>query len=248
MIKKITSLQHPIVKHLVKLRKNSDYRFEHKTVVVEGIKLIQEVCAQYAPKLIITKDENIVPKGIDNKAILLVNEEIIDKITGMANSEGLLAEFPLPVPGELKGKKYLIALDGVSDPGNLGALLRTALALGWEGAFILEGSCDPFNEKALRASRGAVFRLPMAMGQWAEMENLIRKNRLTPLAADLEGKDLKQISSSKNGVLLVLSNEASGLSEEAKRVCEKVTIPMPGDMESLNVAVAGGILMYSLKY
>jgi TrmH family RNA methyltransferase len=247
MIKKITSLQHSLVKHLVKLRKNSDYRFEHKTVVVEGIKLIQELLAQYAPKQIITMDETLVPKGVDEKVIVLVNEEIINKITGMTKSEGILAEFPMPAPADLSGKKYLIALDGVSDPGNMGALLRTALALGWEGAYILEGSCDPFNEKAIRASRGAVFRLPMAIGHWDQLDNLIQKNRWKPIAADLEGEDLHKMPSFTNGILLVLSNEASGLSKEAKRVCEKVTIPMPGDMESLNVAVAGGILMYNLK-
>ncbi len=247
MMKKITSLQHPLVKHWVKLRKNSDYRFEHKAVMIEGVKLTKEICTQYAPKQVIALDEHLVPKGVDEKAVVLVTEEILRKITGMANSEGILAEMPMPAPADLNGRKYLIALDGVSDPGNMGALLRTALALGWEGAFILEGSCDPFNEKALRASRGAVFRLPLRVGHWDELEKLITKNKLQPVAADLEGKDLKLMPSDKSGKLLVLSNEASGLSDEAIRVCEKVTIPMPGDMESLNVAVAGGILMYSLK-
>ena len=84
------------------------------------------------------------------------------KISGMQTPEGLVVEIEMPKPAPLEGLKYLLALDGVSDPGNVGALLRTALALGWQGIFILDESCDPFNDKALRSARGATFRLPLA--------------------------------------------------------------------------------------
>ncbi len=247
MLKKITSLQHPIVKHLIKLRINSDYRYEHQSAVVEGTKLVHELCAQSKPKMVLSSDETLMPPGINQENGILATQDIINKITGMKNSEGILAEVALPPQMPLDKKKFVIALDEINDPGNMGTLVRTALALGWEGAFILEGSCDPFNEKAVRASRGAIFRLPLVQGGWDALESLIKNNKLHPIAADVHGKDLKKMEQKDNGILLVLGNEAHGLSEKAAQWCEKVTIPMPGPMESLNVAIAGGILMYNLK-
>ncbi len=236
-----------MVKHLVKLRKNSDYRYEHKSVVIEGVKLVREIAAHLEPKLVVALEEALIPQGIKQENVLIVANDLLQKISGTENSEGILAEVPMPEPNDLNKKKYIIALDKVNDPGNMGALLRTALALGWEGAFIVEGSCDPFNEKALRSSRGAIFRLPYTIGNWDTLETLIKQSKLTPYAADLQGKPLSKIPVQEGGVLLVLSNEAHGLSEQAKQGCERITIPMPGTMESLNVGVAGGILMYHFK-
>lgn len=245
MIKQVTSLQHPIVKHLVKLRKNSDYRHEHKSVLVEGIKFVNEICRTISPKTLLACDESLIPKKLKADSVIIVPEDILKKISGLLAPEGVLAEVPMPEMDKMSKKKYILALDGISDPGNMGTIIRTALALGWEGAYILEDSCDPFNEKALRAAKGATFRLPLALGDWSRLQEIIKENQLTPLAADLHGE---QISSQKSsGVLLVLSNEAHGLSETAKRICKRITIPMPGEMESLNVAVAGGILMYAIK-
>lgn len=246
MYKKITSLQHPVIKHLTKLRVNSDYRFEHHSAVVEGRKLVNELCLQSIPKLVLATEENLIPAKIPAENVLVVTPEMMDKITGMKHSEGILAEVPLPAQSSLDKKKYILALDEINDPGNMGTLLRTALALGWEGAFILEGSCDPFNEKAVRASRGAVFRLPLFQGKWDALEALIKNNSLVPIAADLNGTDLKQMDNKGKGCVLVLGNEAHGPSKKADALCQKVTIPMLGPMESLNVGVAGGILMYNL--
>jgi TrmH family RNA methyltransferase len=243
----IASLQHPLVKHLVKLRKNSDYRHEHKSLLIDGEKLVSEVCSKTSAHVVLALNETLIPQVVKAKDIVIVTEEIMHKISGMQSPEGILAEVPMPLSDPLTNKRYLIALDRVSDPGNMGTLLRTALALGWEGAFILEESCDPFNEKAIRAARGATFRLPTATGNWENLLKIIKQNQLTPFAADLEGKNPQKIKE-QNGILLVLSNEAHGLSKEAAAHCEKITIPMPGPMESLNVSVAGGILMYCLKH
>jgi len=245
-LRQLTSLQHPLVKHLVKLRQNHDYRIDHQSVVVEGIKPVTELCQLLKPKTILAYDESFIPQGIDAKDVVLVNESIMQKVSGMIHPEGILAEAPLPPGQTLQEMKYIIALDGINDPGNLGSLLRTALALGWEGAFILGESCDPFNEKAIRAARGATFRIPLRHGTWDELKDLVQKNKLTPVAGDVDGTPLKDFSLGK-GVLLVLGNEARGLSEEAAQFCQKATIPMPGEMESLNVGAAGAILMYVLR-
>jgi len=246
MLRRLTSIQHPIVKHLVKLRQNRDYRYDHKSIVVEGIKPVEELVHHGRFKTIVIYNEATIPLGAEADEIVVVNEAVMRKISGMENPEGLIVEIAMPQPASLKGMNYVIALDGVSDPGNMGTLLRSSLALGWDGAFILNNSCDPFNEKAIRAARGATFRLPLAWGDWNSLKQLVQGNKLTPLVADINGVDLAHMKKT-SGILLVMGNEAHGASKETKNFCQAVTISMPGAMESLNVAVAGGILMYALK-
>jgi TrmH family RNA methyltransferase len=245
MLPKITSLQNPLVKHLVKLRQNRDYRYDHQSLLIDGIKSIVDISRQAPPKILLTLDDTLIPPSLCANEIYCVTEAVMKKISGTVSPEGLVAEVPMPPPADLTSVRSLIALDQISDPGNLGTLLRTALALGWEGAFILEESCDPFNEKALRASRGATFRLPLGRGSWDVLKKIVQKNHLKPFVADLIGTPVWETARAGN-ILLVLSNEAHGVSETAKNFCEPITIPMAGDMESLNVAVAGGILMYLL--
>lgn len=246
ILRKITSLSHPIVKHLVKLRQNHHYRYDQQTAMVAGIKQVAEICQHCTPKLILTYDETFLPKEIHGSEVILVNEAIMQKVSGMVNPEALLVEVPLPKENSLNNMQYIVALDSINDPGNMGTLLRSALALGWEGVFILGNSCDPFNEKAIRSGRGACFRLPLRHGSWKELEELVQKNSLTPFLADLEGTPPEKLSF-KNGALIILSNEANGPSNKAKEICQKVTIPIVKEMESLNVAAAGAILMYILR-
>lgn len=240
----ITSLQHALVKHLVKLRLDHDYRYEQQMVVMEGIKPIQEITGPIK-RLIYT--ESYPPPQIKADEEWVVTETLMKKISGMTSSEGVMAEVPMPPFASLMGLRYILALDGINDPGNLGTLLRTALALGWEGIYLLPTSCDPYNEKAIRAARGAQFKCPLRIGTVEQLKDLIKDNHLKPFVADLEGQAPEQISHSAEGLLLVLGNEAHGASVAIKQICSKVTIRMPGEMESLNVAIAGGILMYVLR-
>jgi TrmH family RNA methyltransferase len=244
-IKRITSTNHPLVKHLTKLRQNRDYRYEHQSLVIEGIKPIEELARHTRFKLIVTYNEAMIPLGTEANEVLIVNDSVMKKISTMQSPEGLIAEIPMPEPASLKGMKYILALDGVSDPGNVGTMLRSALALGWQGVFILNDSCDPFNDKALRAARGATFHLPLSWGRIEQLKDLVKHNQLTPLVADISGKDLAKFSEN-SPVLLVMGNEAHGPSQEIKDFCKAITIAMPGFMESLNVSIAAGIMMYAL--
>ena len=244
-LKEITSLQHPLVKRLVKLRQNRGYRYSEQSVVIEGIKMVREIGSQTTPHVIMTQDPSLIPELTEN--VILVTEQILKKISGTQNPEGIVAEVPMPSSANMQGLDYILALDGISDPGNMGTLLRTALALDWKGAFILEGCCDPFNDKAQRAAKGATFRLPIAFGNWTELQNLSQENGWQPYLADLEGESLETFQP-PDKMLLVLGNEAHGASETAKMFCQKLTIPMSGQMESLNVSLAGGIIMYITQY
>ena len=157
-----------------------------------------------------------------------------------------------------------------------------------DGVFMLPGGCDPFNEKALRASRGAAFRLPTAIGRWSQLQSFADMHKMKLYAADPDQKgtwpssrtehishvvgtgtettdtlngesesifkdvvsneiDSIAIAAAKDALCLILGSEGQGLSENAYRSCDRVSIPMPGDFESLNVAVAGGILLYLLS-
>lgn len=244
-IRTITSLQNPLIKHLMHLRQNHDYRETHGTVVISGFKLVKEVSLHVPVKTLFVCDETLIPKEIKAESIFIVSENVMQKASGLKNPNGILAEVEMPKHKSLNGLKKIVALDKISDPGNLGTILRTALALHWDGAFILEDSCDPYNDKALSAAKGATFRLPIASGSWKDLEKLIKENGLAAFAADLEGIPLNEIKH-LDKMVLVLSHEAEGVSEEAAKRCDKVTIPISSDMESLNVAVAGGILMYVL--
>jgi len=128
----------------------------------------------------------------------------------------------------------------------------------WQGgAFLLPGCCDPFNEKALRASRGASFQLPLVSGNWLHLDALRNHYNMKILAAhpanDQKPRRISRLtrdftdSLADKPLCLVLGSEGCGLSERAKDSSELVSIPMTGEFESLNVSVAGGILLYMLQ-
>ncbi len=145
----------------------------------------------------------------------------------------------------LTNVRYLLACDRVQESGNIGTLMRTALALGWEGIFLTQGCADPFNDKALRASKGAPWSLPFRQGSCEELLALIGTLGAQPLVADLHGAPLSACKA-KPPLALILGSEGQGVDPKLKRGAASIAIPMRGRMESLNVAAAGAILMYSL--
>ncbi|MQM00516.1 hypothetical protein Taro_033256, partial [Colocasia esculenta] len=146
------------------------------------------------------------------------------------------------------------------DPGNLGTLLRSTMAFKWDGVFLLPSCCDPFNDKALRAARGASFQLTIIAGDWVHLEDLRDKFQMKMLAAHPE--NINETSFDRSSLILsqklaesladtplclTLGSEGHGLSQQAMCSSELVHIPMVGHFESLNVAVAGGIFLFILK-
>jgi RNA methyltransferase, TrmH family len=244
MMRVLTSLQHPLVKHLVKLRTDSAYRYEHQALVLEGVKPIQEVSSHIRKLLYTPSYASLVSPFSGEK--WEVTEAILNKISGMTSPEGVIAEVRMPSFVSLDKARHVLALDGISDPGNMGTLLRTALALGWDAVYFLPGSCDPFNEKAIRAARGAHFKLSLAKGTAEQLHEWVKRNQIQSVVADIKGEIPESVPAAKRR-LLVLGNEAHGASAAIRQFCQPLTIPMPGEMESLNVAIAGGILLYLLS-
>jgi len=160
---------------------------------------------------------------------------------------------PEPIVPLAAQSPRILVLPSITDPGNLGTLLRSALAFAYDGVWIGKESCDPFNRKALRASMGASLALDLREAEPDDLADLVRvadaKGMSVPaLAAALEegaadSGELRGIGAHA----LVLGNEFSGISEVWRKVCtQAVRIPVSPDVDSLNVAIAGSILMYEL--
>lgn len=230
LAKTITSLQHPLVGYWLSLRKERAFRKKEGQVLVTGERLIRELAPDF-PLTLLTSS----PCSIPAQEHYVVTPGILKKITGLEEPDGFAAVLPLPSPQNLHSCKHLLILDRLADPGNVGTLLRTARALGWEGVVITPGTADLFNDKALRAAKGATFHLP-----YMESEELDSFSQ--PLLADLTGTPLDQYPPAPCS--LILSSEAHG---PRSLSCPRISIPMHPGMESLNVAAAGAILLYALR-
>lgn len=238
---KITSVQNEIVKHLVKLRMEAAYRKEKQLALMEGKALIEE--SSKKPKRLFFTEECADFVETFEAEKIEVSSSVFKKISGIHEEKGVVGEYFLPGYSKLCGESKLLVFDAVSDPGNLGTLMRTALAFGWKHFFFLPGSADPFNDKVIRAARGAPFKSKLFQGTAKELKEWKEANGFTAFSADLKGASAESLS--KNEVdLLILGNEGHGISAEIKNISTPVTIPMSGEMESLNVAVAGAILLY----
>ncbi len=245
--KKIESLQHPIVKDLVKLRENHSWRDETKRVLIIGKKMVREVASLTPLNALFVSSLSLYTNDLHPQILYETSLAVMKKITGLAAPEGIAAEVLLPPSQDLSGKNYLLILDRIADPGNMGTILRTALALHWEGAIILDGCVDPFHEKALRASMGASFFLPLAHFSESELACFLASHNIPCYLAHMQGRSIEEFDTTPP-LALVLSSESQGSSLKMENICQKVAIPMKEGVDSLNVAIAGGILMYKMRH
>lgn len=239
---KILSLQHPFVKHWKKLREDKKYRQEQKSIIIFGSKMVVEFAIHHPIKrLLLSQNYSL---SIPATELYTLSEELFKKISGMKNPEPVAAEIDMPAPINLINKKYILALDRIRDPGNLGTLIRSAWALGVEGVLFLPGCVDLFNDKALRSAKGASLHMPFQYIQESDLLAYKRAN-FTIYIADIEGSDFQKITYVTPYILL-LGNEGEGLSKNLAVIGKKVTIPMQNSTNSLNVGVAGSIILYNM--
>jgi TrmH family RNA methyltransferase len=236
----LTSLQHPLVKRLVKLRENRAFRHEEKSLLITGEAVVRDVAAFLPLKTLISQE----PLNLSAQETILASKEVLEKIIDLSTHDLVAAEVALPTPSSLKDAQAIVVLEGLSDPGNVGTILRTALALGIDGAFLTPNTADPFNDKALRAARAAPLFLPLRFGSVEELKELLQKKSV--YIADVQGEKLSQIAF-KKPLALILGHETKGPSTELKALGKAVTIPMKQTMESLNVASAASILIYQIQ-
>lgn len=175
-----------------------------------------------------------------------VSDNVMNAITDTKTPQGICAVCKNECSGAIHGNK-LIALEKVQDPGNVGTILRTMDAFGFDGLLIDKECADPFSPKASRASMGAVFRIPVFCVESLPTNlKALRENGYDILAGDLRGSNPERICHENSSLCILIGNEGSGITEEARRTANLcVRIPMPGRAESLNAAVAAAILMYN---
>lgn len=244
----ISSLQHPIVKHLYKLKNDRDYRREFGYLVMTGDRVIHELNKYFKIKtLLIKKGTESQYQNLAASSIYSVTEEILKKIAGTIAPQNVLAEIKMPsLHSQIKYEPLLI-LDGVSDPGNTGTLLRSALAFDFKQVAFMPHSCDPYNEKALRSARGATFFLDLIEMNQDKIIDQLKELNLPLYRADINGQYLDQLALSTQPCALILGHESHGVSNTFCKNSKTMTIRMNTLVDSLNVGVAGSVLMYEIS-
>jgi len=237
MIKTITSANNPFIKQLVKL-KLKKHRQKNKQFLVEGLHLIEEAYQADCLRAIITTNA----LSFANIDTYIVTEEIMKQLTDMNHHHPVVGLCDVP-QSQMKIKKVLL-LDGVQDPGNMGTLLRSAVAFGFE-TIVMDQCVDIYNAKVIRSTQGAIFKLNFI---YCDIISFINDHPTiafiaTDLSADVY---LSEFNIHAEQIGLILGNEGNGIRQEVSAASDyRVKINML-HTESLNVAVAGSICMYVL--
>ena len=248
MRERITSRANPLMTHIRKLASSRAYRQSSGAYMGDGAKLLEEAVRWRAALqcVVCTADAELpeLPAGV---RLAEVPRDVMRSISPMEAPQGALFTAALPdqtLPERLTGSRYL-ALEGVQDPGNVGTILRTADALGADGLLLLPGCADLFNPKTVRASMGALFRLPVWRCTLAELRTLGERSSL-PLLGSALGADAADVRrAGLERAVTLIGSEGRGLSGGALAICGgTVRIPMRERCESLNAAAAAAILLW----
>ena len=231
----ITSLTNEKVKEYAKLNQNK-YREEKGLFIVEGPHLVEEA-----------KNLNLLVEVItttDEYEGLLVSEAVMKKISNTVHPVKVLGICKMIRKNELKDK--VLVLDTISDPTNLGTLLRSAVAFGFDTVFLSNGCVDPYNDKVVRGSQGAIFKVNIIKGELLSFLEKIKKTHQILGTNVRVGKDVCETEILPK-MALILGNEARGMCEEANKFTDGNLFIKMHNTESLNVSVAGSILMYEIS-
>lgn len=250
MTRHIESVKNSQVKQWKKLHTKKE-REKSNQFLIEGTHLVEEAlkfnCVIH--DLIISK-EFIIPStwNIDNLDITIVSIEVMAAICDTETPQGIAAICE-KLSGD-KGLQYnkLLLLDAIQDPGNLGTMIRTADAAGMDAIIIGSGSVDVYNSKVIRSTQGSLFHLPILQENLHDWIPLLQEREIPIYGTSLQnGIDYKQVNPSKK-FALVVGNEGSGVDETLlAKTNQNLYIPIYGQSESLNVAIATGILLYYLR-
>ncbi len=254
-MQKITSKDNEFVKHIKKL-KDKKYRDESNEYVIEGIKLVKEAIQEKASikQIIICEDcedSGVIPKDlmyeIAKYECVYVAKKVFNSLTEVVNPQGIIAIINKNT-GENQinyAEEIIVALDDIQDPGNLGTILRTADSVGLTQILVSKGTADAFNPKVVRSTMGAIFRVKII-----ECEDLkqtlkeLKKHKFEVVVTSLQTEE-SFYDINYNKKVIVIGNEANGVKQEIQDMADKkVKIPMLGKTESLNAAVATGIMLY----
>ena len=252
----IQSVQNPTVRRLKGL-KDKKAREEANEMLVEGEKLMLE-----AAEMGLEPSDVLIEDGAADRFAALaermagfgarvyaVPRRVLETVCDTKTPQGACAAFSLPRPFDVQhAPERLVALDGVQDPGNVGTIWRTADAAGLNGILMSRLCADPFSPKVQRAAMGSGFRVPVSVcDDLPGMLRALREQGWTVIASSLHGEPFYEAMPQAEKFVLVIGNEARGVSDEVMALADvRLKLPMRGGAESLNAAVAAGIMMYEL--
>lgn len=241
----LTSKNNPLIKETASLKEKKG-RKELGLFLVEGRKMALE-CQKSDFEI----ERVFVAESYDNELpfaeelIVRVSDDVFRFLSDEKTPQGILCRVRIPdtTPACPQGK--CIFLDGVADPGNVGTILRTANAAGYNAVYLTEGCADPFSPKSVRASMSGIFFTKLYRGERNALLELLRGTPL--IVADMAGENVFTFNPPAN-FTLAIGNEANGISDEvAESATHTVKIPMRETQESLNAAISAGIIMYVLQ-
>ncbi len=249
----ITSLQNPQVKLWRGLNRSRAQRVESGLFLAEGEHMASEAVKEHKARALLIGDsarekyralaEN--PKGA---SVYYLAGHVMAALCDAKTPQGIIAVCGYPQADEAipENASLLVALDGVQDPGNVGTVIRTMDAAGYHCLLMDEKTADPYGPKALRASMGGVFRIPVRRcADLAGQLHTLSQNGYEIVAGDLRGEPFYQRRKAKDRLCVVIGNEGQGVSPAVfAESTMRLKLPMVGGAESLNAAVAGAIMMY----
>jgi len=241
----ITSRKNPKIQHLKKLGSSKAYRTECGEFLCDGIKLLEEAVSNGAEVLSVVycgDKPSVMPGGA---VVIEVSRDIIEYVSPMKTPQDVLFTCKIPegsAAGDTCGK--YIVIEEVQDPGNVGTIMRTARAMGYNSVILLPGCADLYSPKTVRSTMGAIFR-QHAFEADLEYLKSMKANGVTVMGAALadDSVDIRDIQFENFAVCI--GSEGRGLSKELLELCDKkIIIPMMQECESLNAAMAAGIIMW----
>lgn len=252
----ITSKDNTTVKQVKKLLSAAKYRKRECAFVMEGLRLCRDAAQNgviisatlVTERFIADFSEDFKEISAASQTCLTVSESIMNTLSDTPSPQGVLCVCEIPSFEAMPSKAgKFVLLEQVADPSNLGAIARTAEAMGIDGLCI-SGGCDPYHPKALRASMGALLRLPVYSGEMKELLNCMSTLQVPTYAAVVKNAEYGVGQVDFTGpCAVVIGNEAGGITPETTKNCTNtITIPMAGRAESLNAAAAACVLIWEM--
>ena len=243
----IESNQNKIIKEVNSLKAKKE-RDKTGLFILEGKRLVDEIPNSWEIKYLLKAES--YSEDINFENVYTVKDSLFEKISETVNPQGILAvchikEFDV-TNVDYSNSPFFVVLENVTDPGNMGTLIRTADAAGADGIFLSKGCVDIYNPKVIRATMGSIFHLPIYRNlNLIDLMEDFKNNNVKTLAAHLKGTSTPYKVDMTTACAVIIGNEANGLSDEISEIAsDLVKIPMPGKAESMNAGIAGGILIY----
>lgn len=247
----ITSTQNPVIRRLRDLR-HAKARQEAGCFLAEGAKLVAEAVRDARVTVLLVDEAkagayaSLLAQAPD---VICAPAHVVASVCDAQAPQGICAAVAFPPPLDLDAARgAVLVLDGVQDPGNVGAMLRTAEAAGFSAALLSPTCADAFSPKAVRATMGSIYRLPIWRGALPEALGWLKQRGFLLVGSELGGLAFREARYRlRQPLALVVGSEGSGISAPVAALAAlRVALPMRGRAESLNAAVAAGILMYGI--